>query len=935
MTSSLRRVGCCALALLLCAVPTLADDAAPAEAAASSVSYYKQVRPIFQAHCQGCHQPAKPSGEYVMTDFARLTAGGETGDAAIVPGDLDASYLITLITPTDGAAEMPKGKPPLAEAEIDLIRQWISQGATDDTPANAVERYDADHPPVYARQPVVTSLDFSPDGQLLAIAGFHEVLLHNADGSGLAGRLIGLSERIESVRFSPDGKRLAVTGGLPARMGELQVWDVEQRALTLSVPVTFDTTYGASWSPDGTLIALGCADKTVRAFNSETGEQVFFNGAHDDWALDTVFSTDGNYLVSVGRDMSTKLYDVKTQRFIDNVTSITPGALKGGISAVTRHPTRDEVLVGGSDGVPRIYRMQRITVRVIGDDANLIRKFPGMRGRIFSVQYAPDGNAIAAASSLDGKGQVFTYSAAFDSTMPDDIKGIVQKVSTSQSAEEQARLEQYVTSDVAVLTQTEIPAAIYAVTYSPDGGTIAAAGADGLIRLIDPADGSIRAEIAPVEVNPDAERPAGVLLTAQPETDYFPEETLPSGTTVASLAVQPEKVVLPSRYDSVQLLVTATLNTGDQVDVTRLVDVAISGDAVTVSEGGRIRAQADGTAQLAISIGDQTVTVPVTVTGYHSDAPMNFVKDVNPVISRLGCNQGTCHGAKDGKNGFRLSLRGYDPIADVRSFTDDMGSRRVNLASPDDSLMLLKATGAVPHVGSQLTRPGHPYYEVIRQWIAEGAELDLTAPRVTSIAIQPENPVIQELGARQQLRIVATYADGSTRDVTGEAYIDSGNTEVAEINRHGIATTVRRGEAPVLARFEGSYAATTITSMGDRSGFVWQEPESWTEIDRLVAAKWERMKILPSELCSDEDFLRRRTRPDRAAADRRRSPCLPRGHPRHADEARRGDRSSRRQRAVHRVLDQQVGRPAAGQQQVPRRRGRPAVPRLDPQRDCE
>ncbi|NDD39357.1 MAG: WD40 repeat domain-containing protein, partial [Verrucomicrobia bacterium] len=108
--------------------------------------------------------------------------------------------------------------------------------------------------------PVVTSLDYSPDGKLLAVAGFHEVLLHQANGSGLVARLVGLSERIESVKFSPDGKRLAVAGGLPGRMGEVQIWDVEKRKLALSHSVTYDTLYGASWSPDGKLIAFGCAD---------------------------------------------------------------------------------------------------------------------------------------------------------------------------------------------------------------------------------------------------------------------------------------------------------------------------------------------------------------------------------------------------------------------------------------------------------------------------------------------------------------------------------------------------------------------------------------------------------------------------------------------------------------------------------------------------
>jgi len=236
---------------------------------------------------------------------------------------------------------------------------------------------------------------------------------------------------------------------------------------------------------------------------------------------------------------------------------------------------------------------------------------------------------------------------------------------------------------------------------------------------------------------------------------------------------------------------------------------------------------------------------------------MNFIRDVNPVLTRLGCNQGTCHGAKDGKNGFKLSLRGYDPIYDVAAFTDEIKSRRTNTASPDDSLMLLKASGAVPHVGGQLTRPGEASYEIIRRWIAEGAKLEQNIERVESIEIEPYNPVVQDIGARQQLRVMATYSNGTKRDVTGNAFLESGNTEVAEGNRSGVITAIRRGEAPILARFEGSYAATTLTVMGDRTGFVWEEPETWSKLDQLVAEKWERMKIAPSPLCDDAEFLRR------------------------------------------------------------------------------
>ena len=230
---------------------------------------------------------------------------------------------------------------------------------------------------------------------------------------------------------------------------------------------------------------------------------------------------------------------------------------------------------------------------------------------------------------------------------------------------------------------------------------------------------------------------------------------------------------------------------------------------------------------------------------------------MNPVISRLGCNQGTCHGAKDGKLGFKLSLRGYDPLFDVRAFGDDHTARRVNYPSPDDSLMLMKATGAVPHEGGALTDIHSDYYNVIRQWIVDGAELNLNTSKVTRIELFPQNPVIQNIGGSQQLRVIAHYADGKQKDVSREAFIESGNTEVAKHNDFGLVSTVRRGEAPILARYEGAYAATTLTVMGDRSGFKWTKQPSYGPIDDLVAAKWKRMKILPSGLCSDEEYIRR------------------------------------------------------------------------------
>ena len=203
-------------------------------------------------------------------------------------------------------------------------------------------------------------------------------------------------------------------------------------------------------------------------------------------------------------------------------------------------------------------------------------------------------------------------------------------------------------------------------------------------------------------------------------------------------------------------------------------------------------------------------------------------------------------------------LRGYDPETDVRALTDDLASRRVNIASPDDSLMLLKAVAEVPHEGGRRTTVDSKYYGILRQWIADGATLDLKSPRVTKIEVFPQDPggaadrLAPADARRGHLCRRRSSATSPPRRSSKAATPMSPSTDAA-----GLITTLRRGEAPVLARYEGNYAATTLTVMGDRTGFVWQEPPTWGKIDELVAAKWKRMKIQPSELCTDLEFIRR------------------------------------------------------------------------------
>ena len=334
-------------------------------------------------------------------------------------------------------------------------------------------------------------------------------------------------------------------------------------------------------------------------------------------------------------------------------------------------------------------------------------------------------------------------------------------------------------------------------------------------------------------------------------------ESIPDGLKLESLEIWPARLELRQKSDVGQLLITGWLTSGEQIDVTRMAKLVGESGTVQVSESRQVRPQTNGEQQLRFELNGLAAEVDVVVSGLDSEHDVSFVQDVAPALSKMGCNAGTCHGSKDGKRGFKLSLRGYDFLYDHRALTDDIRARRFNRANPDQSLMLLKASGSVPHVGGMLTKPGERRYEVLRQWILSGAQLDLEAPRVSSIELLPKNPILPRADLSQQMVVIATYADGTVRDVTADAFIESGNIEVVTAESTGIVTTLRRGEAPVLARYEGAYTATTITVMGDRTGFAWQQPPTNNYIDESVYAKLERVKILPSDLCTDAEFVRR------------------------------------------------------------------------------
>ncbi len=241
------------------------------------------------------------------------------------------------------------------------------------------------------------------------------------------------------------------------------------------------------------------------------------------------------------------------------------------------------------------------------------------------------------------------------------------------------------------------------------------------------------------------------------------------------------------------------------------------------------------------------------------DREVSFRHDVMPVFFRAACNSGGCHGAAAGKDGFRLSLFGYDAAGDYFRLTQQMLGRRVNLAAPEESLLLLKATGAVPHTGGTLFKENSDHYRVLLDWVKQGARDDQEkVSEVTGIRVEPERMVFEGTRQKQPLKVVASYSDGTTRDMTALALFLSNNKTTADISEDGVVSSGRRGATDVFARFNRFTVGVEVTVLPKGDAFRWPEDaRPRNSLDEAVFNKLRSLRIEPSALCSDGDFLRR------------------------------------------------------------------------------
>ncbi len=324
---------------------------------------------------------------------------------------------------------------------------------------------------------------------------------------------------------------------------------------------------------------------------------------------------------------------------------------------------------------------------------------------------------------------------------------------------------------------------------------------------------------------------------------------------IVELKVFPERLDLTSQADVRRVLVTGRGENGVSYDLSPEATLHADGAQVAIGSDGFVEPKSVGETMLTIKAAGLETKIPVAVKGV-ATAPVSFVRDIVPTISKVGCNQGTCHGARAGKAGFKLSLRGYDPLYDYRALVDDISGRRFNRSVPAQSLMLLKPTQGVPHEGGFLFDEDSRYYQLIHRWIAEGCKYD-TVARVNKIELFPKQPLLQKAGDRQQILVIATYPDGATRDITREAIFETSNFEVATVSKSGTIEAVRRGEAAALVRYEGVYATVPVTVIGNRDGYKWTDSPEFNFVDTHVNNKLKTTKTLPAELCTDAEFLRR------------------------------------------------------------------------------
>ncbi|HTT65756.1 MAG TPA: c-type cytochrome domain-containing protein [Bryobacteraceae bacterium] len=376
----MRDTGLWACGLVLCVAPALFGDQAP--------SFAKDVVPIFAANCAGCHASNVTMGSLDLDTFAGIQKGGHSGPV-IVPGKSGESLLYLRITGKLTPA-MPLNGKRLPDAAIEVIRRWIDAGAKPPAPGEVAAPRTPAIPDIRPRakvSPLISSLAYRPDGKMLALGTFQEVRLVDPATGTVIATLPGEAEDVRAVAFSRDGKLLAAAGGLPARSGQVLVWDVAKRAVLRTITGHTDCIYAVEFAPDGMSLATASYDKLIKLWDVASGKETRTLKDHIDAVYALAYTPDGKRLVSASADRGVKIWDVESGERL-----YTLSGPEDGLNTLALDPDGKRVAAGGLDRTIRVWSL--------GEKSGaLLNSLIAHEDAILQLAWSPDGKYLVSSAS--------------------------------------------------------------------------------------------------------------------------------------------------------------------------------------------------------------------------------------------------------------------------------------------------------------------------------------------------------------------------------------------------------------------------------------------------------------------------------------------------------------------------------------------------------
>jgi WD40 repeat protein len=812
----------------------------------SKIDLTRKAMEILKTECFACHNEEKKKGRLVLTSREAVLKGNDEG-VVVVQGKPEASRLARALL-ADADPHMPPKKQ-LTESQIKVLRDWIKRGVVWDEKALAEDgvavmpvelaALPASYQPVMAlalspdgnrlavgrggsvvvydvsrtnfpvlallnaHRDAVQALAWSADGHWLASGAFRRVVLWNTEGSHVGGEWTnGLRGCVTGIEFAPDGRTLALADGVTGQSGYLRLIDTTEGKIAASWRAHGDTIFDLEFSRDGTQLVTAGGDKLIKVWELASKKEVARLEGHTAQVLSVAFNTNATQVVSGGADKGIKVWDIKTREKIISL---------GGHSAT-----------------------------------------------VTSVAWPGDGTVIVAATD---KGLVSAYT---------NLKAHTGEQSSNGGDEKK----------IGDANET-----VTCMAVARDAKTFFAGSHEGVVHVwnsekkvlgkLIPATNSIDFSSATTLKNGPPRSSKRVSSDSNSElrtaiSTASSPRLLQIGR-VLSLTAEPKTIRLSADAPRHGVLISAQTADGFDVDVTDRVKFSTSRLApFEVGELGQLRVLRPGEGTLIASFARHRVEIPVSIkasTGGDGNIPssfepppVSFLRDVLPALSKAGCNAGACHAKAEGQNGFKLSVFSYDPKSDYEHIVKDARGRRVFPAAPDESLIIKKPTTTIPHEGGLRFERGSETHRLLVRWLREGmAYSAVNEPALQRLVVFPKERRYHK-GATQRLLVQARYSDGSIRDITRLAAFDSNDKEVATVDEQAVVTVgTLTGQGAVVARYAGLVADAHITVPADRllPEAQYAALPHHNFIDELAYAQFQRLGLLPSELCTDTEFLRR------------------------------------------------------------------------------